>query len=137
VNNPNWKKDFWGVHYDKLSEIKSKWDPNHIFYVTPGINADKMIVKQGRLCTLDGPYPKIQDDMAPPSDNLNVARKIKDRIIFPLLYIGSGKDPLWVRPTFDPKSLQTAAPKPPTSGPRPKGSDANAGLMQLLGMDQN
>ncbi|TGZ81304.1 FAD-binding domain-containing protein, partial [Ascodesmis nigricans] len=48
--NPNWKTDFWGTNYERLSEIKSQYDPNGLFWATPGINADHYEVQNGRVC---------------------------------------------------------------------------------------
>lgn len=30
--DPDWKKNFYGDNYDRLSEIKDKYDPEHVFY---------------------------------------------------------------------------------------------------------
>jgi hypothetical protein len=67
----DWKKTFWGTSYPKLSEIKKKYDPNLVFWVTPGINADHREVRQGRVCKVDNPVEKSK---APVSDNGNNAR---------------------------------------------------------------
>lgn len=32
VAKPNWKKAFYGSHYDRLLEIKRRWDPKSVFY---------------------------------------------------------------------------------------------------------
>ena len=37
----NWKKSFFGVHYDKLRDIKQKYDPNSMFIVHEGIGSDE------------------------------------------------------------------------------------------------
>jgi hypothetical protein len=91
VKNPDWKRTFWGDNYPRLSEIKSKWDPNNIFYVTPGINADKMMAKDGRLCKVVGPPIKWANDMAPPNDNSNKFIPPWEITTFPYLYAGEGK----------------------------------------------
>ncbi|PGG95888.1 hypothetical protein AJ79_09825 [Helicocarpus griseus UAMH5409] len=65
--NPNWKTDFWGSNYERLSEIKTKYDPNGVFWVTPGINADEYSIIDGRLCNTASTDP----DFAPPGDNKN------------------------------------------------------------------
>lgn len=47
----NWQDVFWGSNYAKLSQLKTKYDPNTLFYVTPGINADMMTTNdKGALC---------------------------------------------------------------------------------------
>jgi hypothetical protein len=73
--------------------LKTKWDPNFVFYVTPGINADLMVPKDGRLCKLVGPPAKIEKDMAPLGDNLNIGDHEKPRSSFPMLYQGKGLPP--------------------------------------------
>ncbi|KAL4808590.1 hypothetical protein BDV18DRAFT_150977 [Aspergillus unguis] len=48
---PNWKQVFFGDNYDKLSQIKSKWDPNNFFYAYKGVNSDYWTVSEdGRMC---------------------------------------------------------------------------------------
>ncbi|KAF2396325.1 FAD-binding domain-containing protein [Trichodelitschia bisporula] len=49
---PEWKTQFWGSNYPKLSSIKTKYDPQTVFWVTPGINADHAVVRDGRVCIL-------------------------------------------------------------------------------------
>jgi FAD/FMN-containing dehydrogenase len=29
---PNWQREFWGENYDRLSQIKRKYDPEGLFY---------------------------------------------------------------------------------------------------------
>ncbi|KAL1955726.1 hypothetical protein VTO42DRAFT_8124 [Malbranchea cinnamomea] len=69
AQNPNWKQDFWGSNYDRLSEIKTKYDPNGVFWVTPGVNADEFSVVDGRLCKI----PTTDPTIAPANDNKNLA----------------------------------------------------------------
>ncbi|KAI1073955.1 isoamyl alcohol oxidase [Whalleya microplaca] len=38
--NPNWKKDFYGINYDKLLKIKNKYDSNNMFYATTAVGSD-------------------------------------------------------------------------------------------------
>ncbi|KAL4963956.1 putative isoamyl alcohol oxidase [Aspergillus stella-maris] len=48
---PNWKEVFFGANYDKLAEIKAKWDPSNFFYVLKGVNSDYWTVSDsGRMC---------------------------------------------------------------------------------------
>jgi hypothetical protein len=50
-NETNWQDAFWGSNYPKLSQIKTKYDPDMVFYVTPGVNADMMNANdKGALC---------------------------------------------------------------------------------------
>jgi hypothetical protein len=37
---PNWKKSFFGSHYDRLKEIKYKYDPDGLFIVWEGVGSD-------------------------------------------------------------------------------------------------
>jgi len=69
----DWKTSFWGANYEKLSQIKSKYDPEVLFWVTPGINADHMEVREGRVCKVT----KVVSSRTPPlTDNLNRGRLI-------------------------------------------------------------
>jgi hypothetical protein len=74
-----------------LSKIKSKWDPDMLFYVTPGINADHMIAKDGRLCKADGSTIKTAMNAAPYGDNENIWLGEINPPSFPQLYQGKGK----------------------------------------------
>ncbi|KAL4757739.1 putative isoamyl alcohol oxidase [Aspergillus foveolatus] len=48
---PNWKQVFFGENYDKLAEIKKKWDPNTFFYSFKGVGSDYWTVSEsGRMC---------------------------------------------------------------------------------------
>ncbi|KAF4553900.1 FAD-binding domain-containing protein 44 [Elsinoe fawcettii] len=46
----NWTASFWGTNYPRLSQLKSRYDPDMLFWVSPGINADRMEVRDGRVC---------------------------------------------------------------------------------------
>jgi hypothetical protein len=37
----NWKKSFFGTHYDRLRAIKEKYDPESLFLVYEGIGSDE------------------------------------------------------------------------------------------------
>jgi hypothetical protein len=91
IKQPNWKHEFWGSNYERLSQIKTKWDPNMVFYVTPGINADLMTVKNGRMCFVQGTPAKLANDMAPVGDNENIAVRPRDPVSFVYIYNGPGK----------------------------------------------
>lgn len=69
----NWKDTFFGAHYPKLLTIKEKYDPSHLFYVTPGIGADKMTVQNGRLCPATTPVVTVNNKV-PESDNKNIGK---------------------------------------------------------------
>ncbi|KAF2843057.1 FAD-binding domain-containing protein [Patellaria atrata CBS 101060] len=46
-----WKDDYYGTNYDKLLEIKKKWDPDMIFYGKPNVgNEYWKRMADGRLC---------------------------------------------------------------------------------------
>ena len=48
---PNWKKTFFGVNYDRLLATKQKYDPDSVFYAHMGVKSDMWKVEaQGRLC---------------------------------------------------------------------------------------
>ena len=61
-----------GDKYLRLSRIKSKYDPNMVFWETPGINADHMQSINGRAC-LVLPPPLTPSALAPPSDRVVTA----------------------------------------------------------------
>jgi hypothetical protein len=93
--HPNFKQTFWGHHYPKLLEIKQKYDPSFVFYVTPGIGSDLMagIKEEGghvRLCKKAG---ATSDGSAPDGDNLNRGDHEKAVVSWPLLYQGKGVAP--------------------------------------------
>ncbi|KAI0003531.1 hypothetical protein F4779DRAFT_621839 [Xylariaceae sp. FL0662B] len=47
----DWKKEFYGANYDRLFEIKAKYDPDHLFYAYTGIGSDMWkFDERGRLC---------------------------------------------------------------------------------------
>jgi hypothetical protein len=78
---PNWRHAFWGSNYDRLSAIKKKYDPEHLFWVTPGINADAWIVKGQRLCKTTGAEQSSTlraTEIAPKSDNRNQADALQE-----------------------------------------------------------
>jgi hypothetical protein len=53
---PDWQRAFWGENYQRLSELKSKYDPDMLFWVTPGVNADYMNVVDKRVCKVSGAH---------------------------------------------------------------------------------
>ncbi|KAI4160250.1 MAG: hypothetical protein L6R39_000245 [Caloplaca ligustica] len=54
-DNPNWKVDYFGKNYDKLLEIKKKYDPNFALWQHTSVGADVYwkVADDGRLCRLD------------------------------------------------------------------------------------
>ncbi len=49
--DPKWRKNFYGANYDKLLQIKDKWDPDQILYGTTAVGGDRWVaVGGGRLC---------------------------------------------------------------------------------------
>ncbi len=50
-NEPGWQQAFWGANYQKLVDIKTKYDPAGVFWVpaTPGAEA-WTLVDEKRLC---------------------------------------------------------------------------------------
>ncbi|KAJ4992083.1 FAD binding domain-containing protein [Stagonosporopsis vannaccii] len=47
VMEPDWKHSFYGGYYDRLSEIKRKWDPNDVFYATTAVGSERWEVRDG------------------------------------------------------------------------------------------
>lgn len=51
---PNFQEVFYGGNYERLLEIKNKYDPNHIFYATTGVGSESWTVSNdGRMCETD------------------------------------------------------------------------------------
>ncbi|GAP87073.1 putative isoamyl alcohol oxidase [Rosellinia necatrix] len=49
--NPNWQNDFYDIHWDRLSEVKSKYDPTGLFYCITCVGSESWEVKDdGSLC---------------------------------------------------------------------------------------
>ena len=40
--DPNWKVNFFGVNYDRLLQVKQKWDPYNVFWVKTGVGSDAL-----------------------------------------------------------------------------------------------
>lgn len=48
---PNWQQAFYGTHYKRLYEIKTKYDPDDIFYARTGVGSEFWTqAEDGRLC---------------------------------------------------------------------------------------
>lgn len=48
---PNWQQTFFGSNYQRLLQIKKKWDPSSLFYVLKGVGSEEWTVSaQGQMC---------------------------------------------------------------------------------------
>ncbi|KZM21974.1 uncharacterized protein EKO05_0005035 [Ascochyta rabiei] len=48
---PNWQATFYGSNYNKLKQIKNKYDPKHVFYNLKSVGSEAWTVgKDGRMC---------------------------------------------------------------------------------------
>ncbi|KAF3046657.1 hypothetical protein E8E12_011451 [Didymella heteroderae] len=41
IMEPDWQESFYGGYYEKLSEIKRKWDPRDVFYATTAVGSER------------------------------------------------------------------------------------------------
>jgi FAD/FMN-containing dehydrogenase len=49
---PNYQEVFFGSNYDKLLNIKNKWDPYHLFYAIKSVGSDYWnVAADGRMCS--------------------------------------------------------------------------------------
>ncbi|KAI0384309.1 hypothetical protein F5Y04DRAFT_269339 [Hypomontagnella monticulosa] len=47
----DWKKELYGVNYDRLLSIKDKYDPDQLFFANMGVGSDRFYIEDsGRLC---------------------------------------------------------------------------------------
>ncbi|KAF0636494.1 hypothetical protein FPSE5266_02824 [Fusarium pseudograminearum] len=46
---PDWQDTFYGVNYDKLLQIKKKYDPKHLFYATVAVGSEQWDVAKDGL----------------------------------------------------------------------------------------
>ncbi|KAL0565738.1 hypothetical protein V5O48_016281 [Marasmius crinis-equi] len=54
-NDPDWKEAFYGANYERLLDIKDRWDPDHILYGAVSVGGDRWTeTDEGRLCRVDG-----------------------------------------------------------------------------------
>ncbi|KAK3077145.1 hypothetical protein LTS18_011099 [Coniosporium uncinatum] len=71
----DWKRTFWGSNYVRLSKIKTKYDPEMVFWTTPGVNADLMEARsEGRVCRTATPAVAMARKTAPKNDNTNALK---------------------------------------------------------------
>ena len=47
IMEPKWKEDFYGDKYDRLLQIKKKYDPRGLFYATTAVGSDEWEVRDG------------------------------------------------------------------------------------------
>jgi hypothetical protein len=51
ATNPEWKEDYFGINYERLLEVKRKYDPKHLFYGPASVGSDFWRVESdGRSC---------------------------------------------------------------------------------------
>ncbi|KAJ8094936.1 hypothetical protein PM082_010152 [Marasmius tenuissimus] len=60
---PDFKEAFYGSKYNRLLEIKNKWDPDQVLYGSLAVGGDRwQETEEGRLCrsnSIEDPYPWI------------------------------------------------------------------------------
>lgn len=50
-NEPDWQKVFYGKSYQRLLEIKNRYDPDRVFYGRTAVGSEALVErKDGRLC---------------------------------------------------------------------------------------
>ncbi|KAI9837887.1 MAG: hypothetical protein M1837_002677 [Sclerophora amabilis] len=49
-DEPDWQHAFWGDHYERLFQIKQKWDPNGVFYCHPCVGSELWKMVNGVVC---------------------------------------------------------------------------------------
>jgi hypothetical protein len=47
VMEPDWQESFYGGYYQRLSDIKTKWDPQDVFYATTAVGSERWVVQDG------------------------------------------------------------------------------------------
>ncbi|KAI0969559.1 FAD binding domain-containing protein [Xylaria arbuscula] len=57
IEEPEWQRAFFGDHYARLAEVKTSWDPWHLFYTPVGVGSESWVVRgiDRGLPTQDGP----------------------------------------------------------------------------------
>ncbi|PPQ65125.1 hypothetical protein CVT24_003016 [Panaeolus cyanescens] len=48
--DPDWKIDFYGSNYDRLLQLKNKYDPTGLLYGSTAVGGDQWVEIGGRLC---------------------------------------------------------------------------------------
>ncbi|KAK3290886.1 uncharacterized protein B0H64DRAFT_49194 [Chaetomium fimeti] len=49
VDEPMWREAFYGVHYERLLEVKRAWDPREVFYATTAVGSEGWEVRDGEM----------------------------------------------------------------------------------------
>ncbi|KAH9203095.1 hypothetical protein DL95DRAFT_472707 [Leptodontidium sp. 2 PMI_412] len=50
-DNPDWKRDYYGTNYEKLLDVKKKYDPSFILHGLASVGSDHWVAaSDGRLC---------------------------------------------------------------------------------------
>ncbi|KAK4247470.1 hypothetical protein C7999DRAFT_41238 [Corynascus novoguineensis] len=47
IDEPEWQRTFYGVHYERLLRLKRKWDPKEVFYATTAVGSEGWEVRDG------------------------------------------------------------------------------------------
>lgn len=47
VDDPEWQAAFYGIHYNRLLQIKQEYDPHHVFYATTAVGSEGWEVLDG------------------------------------------------------------------------------------------
>lgn len=50
INEPQWQETFWGSNYEKLVEIKRKFDPEDVLWCDPCVGNEGWEVVGDALC---------------------------------------------------------------------------------------
>jgi hypothetical protein len=54
INDPDWQQNFYGGLYDRLDEVKRKYDPKDIFYAKTAVGSHRWAEREdGRLCRVE------------------------------------------------------------------------------------
>jgi FAD/FMN-containing dehydrogenase len=54
INDPDWQQTFYGGLYDRLDEVKRKYDPKDIFYAKTAVGSHRWAEREdGRLCRVE------------------------------------------------------------------------------------
>lgn len=68
-------------------------DPNNLFYSNPGVGADLLVLKEGRLCKAPANMAELPNGVPPEFDNKKSMLYSVEEPSWPLLYQGKGKAP--------------------------------------------
>lgn len=47
VMEPGWQESFYGLEYERMREVKRKWDPKGLFYATTAVGSEEWEVRDG------------------------------------------------------------------------------------------